>query len=246
MAGLSWARVSRGALAALLIGPVAACARGGSTTKSDGPKTKPIVAAVDVRVPIAPTAFRADGKWHVVYELHLNNMDRWPYRLTKVEAVSADSTSRSLVVYTGAGLDSAVARPGQPAIAEKTAVGPGSMAVVYMWATVASADALPKAIRHRLTFKIGTYPEEMTLETGPTPVGRGVVTIGPPLRGDHWLAANGPSNSSAHRRALIPIDGHATIAQRMAIDHSQQWPAGHGRQHPGHPGRDVRLALGFR
>ncbi|MGB9466592.1 MAG: hypothetical protein WBR10_15905, partial [Candidatus Acidiferrum sp.] len=41
----------------------------------EGPKTKPISAFVDVVVPIAPTAFKADGKWHVVYELHLNNMD---------------------------------------------------------------------------------------------------------------------------------------------------------------------------
>ncbi len=220
MAGLSWVRVSRGVLAALLIAPVAALAQGGKAAPktAEGPKTKPIVAAVDVRVPIAPTAFRADGKWHVVYELHLNNMDRWPYRLTKVEVVSADSTSHSLVAYTGAGLDSAVGRPGQPAVVEKTALGPGSMAVVYIWATVASADAVPQAIRQRLTFKIGTYPEEITLQTGLTPVGREAVTIGPPLQGDHWQAANGPSNTSGHRRALIPIDGHATISQRMAID----------------------------
>ena len=40
----------------------------------------------------------------------------------------------------------------------------------------------------------------------------------PPLRGDNWLAGNGPSNSSGHRRALIPIDGRARIAQRFAID----------------------------
>ncbi len=220
MFGLGWVRVSRGTLAALLVGPVAAWAQGGNAAPkiSDGPKTKPIVAAVDVRVPIAPTAFRADGKWHVVYELHLNNLDRWPYRLTKVEVLPADSTKRSLVVYTGADLDSVVVRPGQRTLAERTTIGPGSTAIVYIWATVDSADAVPKAIRHRLTFKIGTYPEEVSLETGSTPVGRAVVTIGPPLRGDHWQAANGPSNTSGHRRALIPIDGHATISQRMAID----------------------------
>ena len=43
----------------------------------EGPKEKPISTFVDVIVPIAPTAFKADGKWHLVYELHLNNMDRW-------------------------------------------------------------------------------------------------------------------------------------------------------------------------
>jgi hypothetical protein len=39
-----------------------------------------------------------------------------------------------------------------------------------------------------------------------------------PLRGDNWQAANGPSNTSGHRRSIIPIDGRARIAQRFAID----------------------------
>jgi murein DD-endopeptidase len=49
-------------------------------------------------------------------------------------------------------------------------------------------------------------------------VGRGPIAISSPLRGDHWLAGNGPSNTSGHRKALIPIDGHAAISQRFAID----------------------------
>src|SRR4029077_4037698 len=48
----------------------------------------------------------------------------------------------------------------------------------------------------------------------------------PPLRGGEWLAANGPSNSSGHRRALIPIGGRAQIAQRFAIDWVQLRPDG--------------------
>jgi murein DD-endopeptidase len=184
----------------------------------EGPKTKPISAFVDVVVPIAPTAFKADGKWHIVYELHLNNMDRWDYRLTKVEAISGDAAGRSLVTYAGADLEGAMARPGQPGATEKAKIGPGTMAVVYVWATVDAAGAVPLTLRQQLTVKIGTYPEEMTIDTAAIPVGREAVAISPPLRGDHWLAANGPSNNSGHRRALIPIDGHAAIAQRFAID----------------------------
>jgi hypothetical protein len=184
----------------------------------DGPKTKPLTAFVDVVVPIAPTAFQADGKWHLVYELHLNNMDRWPYRLTKVEAIAGEPAGRSLVAYTGAALEAVLARPGQPSAKEKANLSPGTLAVVYLWATMDAADALPNTIRQRLTVKVGSYPEEITIETAPISVGRGAIAIGAPLRGDHWLAANGPSNSSGHRRALIPIDGHAAIAQRYAID----------------------------
>jgi murein DD-endopeptidase len=184
----------------------------------EGPKTKPISAFLDVIVPIAPTAFKADGKWHIVYELHLNDMDRWDYRLTKVESISGDAAGRSLVSYAGAELEGAMSRPGQPGASEKAKVGPGTMAVVYIWATVENESALPATIRQRLTVKIGTYPEEMTIETAAIPVVPRAVAISSPLRGDHWLAANGPSNTSGHRRALIPIDGHAAIAQRFAID----------------------------
>ncbi len=197
----------------------------GSATKDsappkapEGPKNKPLSAFVDVVVPIAPTAFKAEGKWHLVYELHLNNMDRWEYRLTKVESISGDTAGRSLVAYTGAELQAAMARPGQPGVTEKAILAPGTMAVVYIWATVDSADALPSTLRQRLGVKVGTYPEEITIETAPIPVARGAIAISAPLRGDHWLAGNGPSNSSGHRRALIPIDGHAAIAQRFAID----------------------------
>jgi hypothetical protein len=149
---------------------------------AEGPKTKPISTFVDVVVPIAPTAFKADGKWHIVYEVHLNNMDRWDYRLTKVEAISGDSAGRSLVAYTGAELEAAISRPGQPGASEKSKLGGGTMAVVYMWATADTADAVPTTIRQRLSLKIGTYPDEMTVETAPIPVGRGAIEISSPLR----------------------------------------------------------------
>lgn len=184
----------------------------------EGPKTKPISTFLDVVVPIAPTAFKADGKWHLVYELHLNNMDRWDYRLTKVETISGDASGRSIVAYAGAELEGVMARPGQPGATEKSKLAGGTMAVVYMWATVDTEDAMPATIRQRLSVKIGTYPEEMTVETAPITVGRGAIEISSPLRGDHWLAGNGPANTSGHRRALLPIDGHAAIAQRFAID----------------------------
>jgi murein DD-endopeptidase len=184
----------------------------------EGPKEKPISTFVDVVVPIAPTAFKADGKWHLVYELHLNNMDRWDYKLTKVEAISGDAAARSLVSYSGADLEAVMSRPGQPGATDKSKVSGGTMAVVYMWVTVDTQDAVPAAIRQRLSVKIGTYPEELTLETAPISVLRGPIAISAPLRGDHWLAGNGPSNTSGHRKALIPIDGHAAIAQRFAID----------------------------
>jgi murein DD-endopeptidase MepM/ murein hydrolase activator NlpD len=44
------------------------------------------------------------------------------------------------------------------------------------------------------------------------------IALGAPLHGTGWIASNGPGNNSVHRRALTPINGTATIAQRFAID----------------------------
>jgi murein DD-endopeptidase len=201
-----------------IVRPTEDAAKDAAAKIPEGPKEKPLAVFEDVIVPIAPTAFKADGKWHVVYELHLNNMDRWQHQLTKVEAVSGDAAARTLVAYSGAELDAVLARPGHPGATEKTKVEPGAEAIIYIWATFDTLEAVPATVRQKLSVKVGTYPEELTIETAPIPVGRGAIAISFPFGGDHWLAANGPSNTSGHRRALIPIDGHAAIAQRFAID----------------------------
>jgi murein DD-endopeptidase MepM/ murein hydrolase activator NlpD len=50
--------------------------------------------------------------------------------------------------------------------------------------------------------------------------------IGPPLEGDRWLAANGPDNTTGHRRALIALAGQGRISQRYAIDWIQLYEDG--------------------
>ena len=62
----------------------------------------------------------------------------------------------------------------------------------------------------------------MTLDGARIGVSPKAIVIGPPLRGSDWLAANGPSNISGHRRALVPIEGQVYIAQRFAIDWLQK------------------------
>lgn len=92
------------------------------------------------------------------------------------------------------------------------------MVVVYMWVTLENSAKVPTAIEHKVAVKVGKYPEAITVRCARVAVGRDVPVIGPPLRGDSWVAGNGPANTSGHRRALIPVDGRAQIAQRFAID----------------------------
>jgi murein DD-endopeptidase len=179
---------------------------------------KPLTAPLDVVVPIAPTAFQADGKWHLAYELHVANLARWECAITRVEVVAAGAAHKSLASFSGADLAAIIIHPGQTA-SDASRIAPGSFAVLFLWVNVDKREEIPEAIRHRISSRIGDYPEALMFETPATAVDRRpVAAIAAPLRGDGWVAANGPSNTSIHRRALIPVDGHAYISQRFAID----------------------------
>ena len=190
------------------------------------PTPKPVASPVDIVIPNLPQAFEADGKFHLVYELHIANLGKYDCALQRVEVLDGSPAPRTLAAFEGADLQGMVVQPGRETPA-KTLIPPSGFAVVYMWVTVASRDAVPASIRHRIASKIGDYPEAISVETAPLTVDRKpVVVIAAPLAGDEWLAGNGPSNTSVHRRALIPIHGHAYISQRFAIDWVQLYPDG--------------------
>jgi murein DD-endopeptidase MepM/ murein hydrolase activator NlpD len=195
------------------------------------PKTehtpKPLLPGFDTVIPIAPTAFKADGKWHLVYELHISNMDKWEYAFTRIEVVSADDTQKTLATFSGAALDGMFSHPGLPAAEKVSKLAPGEFGAVFLWVTFDKLEDVPAAIAQRISVKIGDYPEALSVVTPSTSVNKNpVVVISSPLVGQDWVAANGPSNTSLHRRALIPVNGHAYISQRFAIDWVQVYPDG--------------------
>jgi murein DD-endopeptidase len=100
--------------------------------------------------------------------------------------------------------------------------------VTWLWVPV-DAQNPPASVRHRITVGEASGADSgrgHVFESGLVPVSREIIVIGPPLRGGAWLTANGPSNESGHRRALIPIAGMPAIAQRFAIDYVRVDTAG--------------------
>ncbi len=184
---------------------------------ASGPTERPFTIPLDTLVPIAPTAFAADGKFHLVYELHVTNMGSWSCALLGLEVTGEGVRSHSLASFSQANLEGMMQPLGTKTV-ERSRLAPGASAVVYVWITVERREDLPTALQQRLSVKIGDYPEAMELRTYPVAVRKDAIVISSPLRGDHWVAANGPSNTSGHRRALIPIQGRAMISQRFAID----------------------------
>ena len=185
---------------------------------SPAPPQKPLTAPVDVSIPQATTAFQADAKTHLVYELHISNYSGQTVALAHLEVVDEKGTEMARLGQTE--LLSSVRILGTPEATgmDKLNIPGGKTALVYMWVTLANSDAVPAALEHKVSVKVGTYPEELSIRCARVAVGRELPVLSAPLRGDNWQVGNGPSNTSAHRRAIIPIDGRARIAQRFAID----------------------------
>jgi len=103
-------------------------------------------------------------------------------------------------------------------------------AILILQLSIEGNRPVPAQLRHRLTFSVtipGGAAVERTMDVARVTVGsQQPLVLGPPLRGGDWLAANGPSNTSVHRRALLVVNGTPRIAQRLAIDWIKLGPGG--------------------
>jgi murein DD-endopeptidase MepM/ murein hydrolase activator NlpD len=180
---------------------------------------------VDIAIPVAPTPVRANGKMHLVYELHLTNFRAQSLELTRIEVLrdeaNALTSHEALASYKDAELISRLARPGAPLdVPDKRVIGGGMRAVVFLEITFDSATDVPVALCHRLFFKFDDANGEERLIEGarvlirrhPPPV------VGAPLRGGGWIALSALSNTNSHRRTMVVVNGKARIAQRFATD----------------------------
>src|SRR5687767_3906633 len=159
----------------------------------------------------------------LVHELHVTNFHATPLTLARLEVLSGEADGRLVLALEDSTLARALSRPGitpPPPLLERARLNGGLRAVVFLWVPLDTRGA-PGSLRHRLTISMGSGDSVRThvIEGGRSAVTRDVAVIGPPLRGTGWLTANGPDAQTGHRRALIPIEGTAAIAQRFAIDY---------------------------
>ena len=164
---------------------------------------------VDVAAPVTPIPVTGAGKTQLVYELNIANFSGLPMLITRIDALDGGKT---LATFDGAALNSSLFQARMD-VTDQRSLPAGARTTAYMWVTLDSGAAIPKSIRHRIA------AGSASVETDAMPVSTDQpIVVGPPLRGTNWIAANGPNNGSIHRKALIPVNGHAFIAQRFAID----------------------------
>lgn len=180
------------------------------------------IAPIDVSVLAPPIVFKAAGGWNLAYELRISNLeDDGDVTISSVQLI--DPAGKTLVEYSGDTLKASL----DPAAVVGLKLGPRAFTTVFMWISSNSPDGIPAVLRHRVTMKPSDEPHDLTTETQPEPIDRTpVMVIAPPLQGDNWVAFNGPSNTSNHRRAILPFQGRSFISQRFAIDWIQVYPNG--------------------
>jgi hypothetical protein len=177
--------------------------------------------SIEFRVAKPPTVASGDSGSFLTYELHVTNLTPQVMALKRVEVLNDADTNAVLLAVADSALMRVIARPGVNVVPSQRAnIGGGSRAQLFLWVPVDKRNP-PRAVRHRLTFqRMEGDSAVSTVQGAVTAVDPRAVAIRAPLRGE-WLAANGPSNASGHRRTTLALSGALAIGQRFAIDFLQ-------------------------
>jgi hypothetical protein len=169
----------------------------------------------------APVPFMgSDRHVHLVYELGMTNFSSAEIAVEKVEVMSEGATLQILDTAAVAGrLQPAGQRDSTGTLAK------GTQALLFLNVTLASGAKVPAELSHRISLRANAAPpghQEFSETGGTTTVDRQpVASIGPPLRGKHYISADSCCDATRHTRAALPVNGRVWVAQRYAVDWEQ-------------------------
>jgi Peptidase family M23 len=184
---------------ALLIGTFAAMG-----VSQDISHDLPYVSA-DIRT--APVAVRTEGGYLLAYEMFVANWYDKNITITGIEI----SVGGSRVVLEGKALDNAYAH----SIPQKGRLAPRQSTMLVLAPFVNEA---PAVLDHRIRFRVDGERSDQEIHYPNTPVGKNLLRIHPPLRGDLWVATEGPASKNHHTDGALPFEGRFRVPQRFAID----------------------------
>jgi hypothetical protein len=163
----------------------------------------------------------SDGMVHLDYDLVLTNIFTSPVTVTSIDVLTPDG--ESLLQLAGDSLQ-AMTRPLLGTT--PTDVVPQSGAVAAMIDVVVPPDQVPERLTHRIAYALAADAPSLAVIgsreiRGPelTVNSFAPLVISPPLRGAGWVNANGCCAASAHRSAILAVDGaHLVKFETFAID----------------------------
>ena len=188
------------------------------------PENDPLYMRV-VATPYPPEAQILDGAGHrhSAYELYVTNFGKTPLKITKLDVQGKDD-DKVVVNQPASGKQLAAmfvpATGGDASKPNEPSLKPGETGIFFIFADWIPDQGDPDTFETAITIEQhGERSGSGTIHAAALEINQDdPIVIRAPLRGKNWLAANGPSNTSAHRRAMLPINGQPHIGQRYAID----------------------------
>ena len=203
-----------------------------------GITVKDAFTAVTVQVAGPPTFPFAgsDGKFHVAYNVVLQNASGIPATIRQFEVVDATDSTKILASFAdkqlvdpACGFGNCNRLRGLPSAPVQNAIIPPQEArVLFVDFAFDSLEAAPRFVMHHLFFNGASSP----VTSNPVPVdytvvpysisAPGPIVIGPPLKGKNWIALNGCCEPGwPHRSTPLPLNGNLVGGQLFAIDWKQ-------------------------
>jgi murein DD-endopeptidase len=188
---------------------------------------------IDIVAGPAPQPVMADGRVHLLYELHVSNFAPLPVEVKSVE-VFGDGTA--LASFRGQEIEKALIPVENLSSADSPSgyvgarvMSEGHAAIMFLDLTLDPGVHPPKELRHRfavsVTRKNGEVIERTVDGVVVNVVQEPVPLLHAPLRGSGWVAFNA-LGAKDHRRSLNAVDGRERIPQRFAVDWCRVGPDG--------------------
>jgi hypothetical protein len=170
--------------------------------------------SVDIRRP--PVAPQTTGGYLLQYELFVTNWYDKDITIRAVDILAGDVLVRTIDGEVLGGLFAAGS--GQTA-----AVGPRQTTTLVLSGV---ANDLPTKLDHRVHFRVAGDSQDTVVRYPGTLVNKDVVRLRPPLRGDSWVALDGPGGNNHHPAGVLQFEGRSLAPQRFAIDFARAYEDG--------------------
>ena len=164
-----------------------------------------------------------NGGKHSAYELYVTNLGKTPLKIVELD-VQGKKTDEVVMTQSATGKQLAAmfvpAAGGDGTKPNDPILQPGQAGIFFIFADFAHGHADPDSFDTAIRIEQhGERSGSGTIQAAELDINSAApIAIQSPLRGKNWSAGNGPSNSSSHRRVIIPVNGQPHIGQRYAID----------------------------
>lgn len=190
-----------------------------SPVVTDLPHSMPVVSTpVVLGVDHAPIPLKGgDGRYHLVYELNLENFTGEEVQAEQLQVLDASNrvavaSLDSLEIGNRLVVRDAAATPG--------VLGASQLGILYLHVIFERPEDIPPVLEHRLTTSSDAVINVATAARTQVAPSTSLV-LDAPLRGARYFDGDGCCDLTRHVRATLALNGSAFNAQRFAIDWEQ-------------------------